>query len=87
MEVSALAFEVPNAEPRTAQPWSQVVTRMTSGSAASRARSAFDFGDLPGSSCGKGRIPGAMQANNQRNRDEAGRCKYLPAKSEQLVFY
>jgi hypothetical protein len=69
---AGVGVEVPNAEPRPAQPWSQVVTRMSSGSAARRARSAFVFGNLSGTSCGKGRIPRAMQANNQRNRDEAG---------------
>jgi hypothetical protein len=82
-----VGVEVPNAEPRPAQPWSQVVARMSSGSAASRARSAFVFGNLPGTSCGKGRIPRAMQANNQRNRDEAGGRGCVCAESEQRVLY
>jgi hypothetical protein len=82
-----VAVEVPNAEPRPAQPWSHVVTRMSRGSAASRARSAFVFGNLRRSSCGKGRIPQVMQANNQRNRDEAGGRQCLHTESEQLVLY
>jgi hypothetical protein len=81
-----VGVEVPNAEPRPAQPWSQVITRMRSGNAASRARSAFVFGNLSGS-CGKGRIPRAMQANNQRNFDEAGERKCFHVESEQLVLY
>ena len=60
--------EVPKAEPRAEQPCSQVVTRTTTSSAASRACSDFVLGNFPGSSCGKGRIPVAMQANNQRKR-------------------
>ena len=84
---AGVGVEVPNAEPRPAQPWSQVVTRMRSGNAASRARSVFVFGNLSGTSCGKGRIPRAMQANNQRNFDEAGERKYFHAESEQLVLY
>jgi len=82
-----VGVEVPNAEPRPAQPWSQVVTRMRSGRAASRARSAFVFGNLPGSSCGKGRITRAMQANNQRNHDEPGGRRCVRAESEQLDLY
>ena len=82
-----VGVEVLNAEPRPAQPWSQVVTRMRSGRAASRARSAFVFGDLSGTSCGKGRIPRAMQANNQRNFDEAEGRRCFHAEAEQLVLY
>jgi hypothetical protein len=82
-----VGVEVPNAEPRPAQPWIQVVARMSSGSAANRARSAFVFGNLPGSSCGKGRIPRAMQANNQRNRDETGGRKCFHLESEQLALH
>lgn len=54
--------------PRLAQPCSPLATRTNNISASSHARFESFFEKFLRSSCGKGRMPVAMQANDQRKR-------------------
>ena len=65
---AGFGFGVTSPAPRLAQPCSPLVTRTRSNSDSSPARSEYFLDNFPGSSCGKGRMPVAMQANNQRKR-------------------
>ena len=63
-----LGMGVTSPAPRLAQPCSPLVTRANSISASSHARFESFFEKSLRSSCGKGRMLLAMQANNQRKR-------------------